>query len=192
LKKFLLAIIILLFFNISYSNIFFVNYGFGYTYNNKIKDDLFTGNFGCKYQVPFLRFSSLSLEYDFVMNGTIEIYTNIYYSSNIKLSYKNYFFSKYPSLKTSRTYFPYFSVSFSNLIDNHSVYSPGAMISIGIEFLIRKIGIIWDPMSIISYALTYISNVKQIFGISIYGKINYLKQNFIVETGIVISSGIVF
>ncbi len=164
--------------------------GPGYKKNEYNDREYLSVNAGLSTYFPYKDYSAFGFEYYYTINAEWE--DGVDYSSSLFiLSYRNYFFQKPTTRNTSRIFIPFFAVTHSTAIENHRHYSPGFEFQIGADLVYQtRIGIM--PWDWISYIASYALDRKQLVTIAFFGGIYYLKEDISYNTGVRISTGIVF
>jgi|GEM_PF-1462198 len=192
MKKIILTLIFLISSSL-YSNNFYFNIGGTYTQTleNKIEYSGVTSGTGLF--LTFAKDSGISIDYSFLYQIELIAVNPIKtYSSMVQIAYRNYFFTKAPSRRSMRVLFPYFAISHNSLFYNHQIYAPGFELTIGLDFILKFRYALPEPLTAISYALSYIFKAKQLISIKIYGAIHLMDNHWLVNTGAKFSTGMAF
>jgi len=164
--------------------------GAGYKQNEYTDLEYLSINAGLSTYFPLKNYSAVGMEYYFTINAEWQEDTD-YYSSLVVLSYRNYFFQRPTTRNTSRIFIPFFAVTHNIAIEDHRNYSPGFEFQIGTDLVYQtRIGIM--PWDWISYIASYALDRKQLVTVTLFGGIYYLKKDISYNTGVRVSTGIVF
>ncbi len=162
--------------------------GYKQTLNNNL--EYLSVNAGISTYAPVKKISAIGFEYYFVTNAENANDAD-YFSSLFIFSYRNYFFQRHPKKDTKRIFIPFFSISHNIAIENHRDYSPGIEIQIGTD-IIYHVKLMLNPLDIVSYIASHLFRRKQLLTISMFAGVYYYKSSISYNTGVRISSGILF